>query len=145
MSDDPDDPVAVARRFLDAVAWSEHRTVWALLGREGRATVLRVATGRGMDEGLAGRLREGVASSTDEDLFLSDLVNGLRTDLAGTDIDDIELDLEPGPQEPGRARVLLVVPVPAALGVPGLPVGSVELAEDEGAWRVQRLVGRTAR
>jgi len=149
-ADGPDGSVsvgalAVARQFLEAVAWGEHRTVWDLLGREGRTAVLRVATRRGMDEALAARLRDGVASTAEEDDFLTDLINGLRADLAGTDLDELELDPEPGPQEPGRSRVLLIAPVAASLGVPGLPVGSVELAEDEGIWRVQRLVPRATR
>lgn len=142
---DPGDPFVVARQFLHAVAWGEHHTIWALLGREGRTAVLRVATARGMDEGLAARLRDGVATPSDQDVFLTDLVNGLRADLAGTDLDALEIETEPGPQEPGRARVVLVAPVAAALGVPGLPVGSVELADEEGSWLVQRLVPRIGR
>lgn len=141
----PGDPVVVARRFLNAVAWGEHSTIWTLLGREGRTAVLRVATGRGMDEALAARLRDGIASPGDEDVFLTDLVNGLRADLAGTDLDALEVEAEPGPQEDGRARVLLIAPVAASLGVPGLPVGSVELTVDEGTWVVQRLVPRLSR
>lgn len=141
----PGDPVVVARQFLNAVAWGEHHTIWELLGREGRTAVLRVATTRGMDEALAARLRDGVASPGDQDVFLTDLVNGLRADLTGTDLDALEVEAEPGPQEDGRARVLLVAPVAASLGVPGLPVGSVELAADGGTWLVQRLVPRLSR
>lgn len=141
----PGDPFVVARQFLDAVAWGEHHTIWELLGREGRTAVLRVATTRGMDEALAARLRDGVASPGDQDVFLTDLVNGLRADLAGTDLDALEIESEPGPQEPGRARVVLVAPVAASLGVPGLPVGSVELADEGGTWLVQRLVPRIGR
>lgn len=139
------DPVAVARRFLNAIAWGEHRTLWDMLDREGRTTVLRVATRRGMDEALAARLRDGVADATEGETFLADLVNGLRADFARTDLDDLEFDTEPGPQEPGRARVLLVSPVAATLGVPGLPVGSVELVEDGDSWLVARIVPRTTR
>lgn len=139
------DPVTVARQFIDAVAWGEHRTIWELLGREGRTAVLRVATARGMDEALAARLRDDVASENDREVFLTDLVNGLRADLAGTDLDALELETEPGPQEEGRARVILVAPVASSLGVPGLPVGSLEVAEEGGAWRVQRLVPRITR
>ena len=141
----PGDPVVVARRFLSAVAWGEHHTIWELLGREGRTAVLRVATTRGMDEALAARLRDGVASPGDQDVFLTDLVNGLRADLVGTDLDALEIEPEPGPEEDGRARVLLVAPVASSLGVPGLPVGSVELADDDGRWLVQRLVPRIKR
>lgn len=135
----------VARQFVTAVAWGEHRTVWDLLGHEGRTAIIRVATRRGMDDALAARLRDGIATATEEDVFLTDLINGMRADFASTDLDELHLEDEPGPQEPGRARVVLVAPVAAALGLPGLPVGSVELAEEDGGWRVQRVTARSTR
>lgn len=134
-----------AERFVHAVAWGEHRTVWDLLGREGRTTVLKVAVTRGMDDALAGRLRDGTATKGEEDLFLTDLVNGLRADLAGTNLDLLEYDFEPGPQEPGRAHVVISVPAPEVLAVPGLPVGLMELTEADGAWKVERLLPRASR
>ena len=129
---------------MDAVAWGEHRTVWDLLGKEGRKTVLRVATASGMDEALAGRLREGTASEAEESEFLADLVNGLRADLAGTDLDTLQYALDPEPAQGGRTRVQLSAPLPAILGE-GLPVGSVELSDDGGRWRVEALVPRLGR
>jgi hypothetical protein len=137
-------PVEAARAFIDAVAWGEHRTVWDLLGKDGRKTVLRVALASGMDDGLAGRLREGTASEAEESEFLADLVNGLRADLAGTDLDTLEYALDPEPAEGGRTRVKLTAPLPAILGE-GLPVGSVELSDDGGRWRVEALVPRLGR
>jgi hypothetical protein len=129
----------VAREFVDAVVWGEHRKVWALMGLEARTTVLKVASDRGMDEALVARLRDGTASDGERDEFLADLINGLRADLAGNDLDALEYEEDPEPMEPGRARVVILVPV--AIGFGGnLPVGSVELATEEAAWRIQRLV-----
>jgi len=138
-----------AREFVDAVVWGEHRKVWQLMGIEARTTVLKVASDRGMDEGLVARLREGTAGDAERDEFLMDLIAGLRADLAGNDLDALEYEEDAEPPEPGRARVVISVPV--AIGFGGnLPVGSVELAEEsstsgETEWRVQRLVPQVSK
>lgn len=144
---EPGEPKALdtARRFVDAVAWGEHRTVWDLLGSEGRTTVLRIAVNRGMSEALSARLRDGTTAQGEEHEFLTDLVNGLRADLAGTDLDSLIFDVEPGPVEPGRLHVMLSSPVHANLGVAGLPVGTIELVETDDGWRVERLLPRAMR
>ncbi len=98
-------PLETARAFVDAVVWGEHQKVWDLLGIEARTTVLKVASNRGMDEALVARLRDGTASPAERDEFLADLVNGLRADLAGNDLDALEYEEDPQPPEPGRARV----------------------------------------
>ncbi len=136
----PDD---TARAFVDAVIWGDHVRVWELLGIEGRTTVLRIAGDRGMDEALVARLRDGTAASAERDEFLADLVNGLRADLAGNDLDALQYELDSAPHEPGRARVVVLAPLPVALGGT-LPAASVELADEGGTWRVQRLVPLTS-
>lgn len=133
-----------AKAFVDAVAWGEHLKVWELLSEEGRQTVLRVGAARGMDDGLAARLRDGTAATAEQGEFLADLVSGLRADLAGNDLDALQAELDPESSEPGRARVLLVAPLPEALNLPGLPVASVDMAEEDGGWRVDRLIPRTS-
>ncbi|MGQ0520271.1 MAG: hypothetical protein ACT4PX_03845 [Actinomycetota bacterium] len=130
-----------ARTFIEAIAWGEHRKVWELLGPEGRKTVLRVAVRNGMDEALSARLRDGTAGASETEEFLAELLNGLRADLAGNDLDNLEYAEDPE-FEGDRVRVLLTAPVPPLLGPVGLPVGSVELAEHEGAWQVERLTPR---
>ncbi len=137
-----DDAVGVARQFIDAIAWGEHRKVWDLLSREGRNAVLRVATRRGMDEGLSARLRDSQAAKADEEVFLTDLVNGLRADLAGTDLDSLEFEIDPAPPEPDRTWIMLIAPMNATIGVPGLPVATAELTNVEGSWRVERISPR---
>ncbi len=138
-----------AREFVDAVVWGEHRKVWDLMGIEARTTVLKVASDRGMDEALVARLRDGTASDAERDEFLADLINGLRADLAGNDLDALEYEEDPTPQEPGRARVVVLVPVAVGFGG-NLPVASVELAMEsstngEAEWRIQRLVPQVSK
>lgn len=130
---------AVARRFIDAIAWGEHHTVWDLLSTGGRETVLRIAMTRGMDADLAARLGVGQAAAGERDEFLKDLVNGLRADLVGTDLDSLLYDEDSG-SAAQRATVVMSAPLVAALGAGrGLPVGSVELVRDGGGWRVERM------
>jgi len=134
--------LSTAREFVSAVAWGEHRKVWDLLGAEGRKTVLRVAVNHGMDEALAARLRDGTAAKSESDEFLAQLVNGLRADLQGNDLDALEYSPDPVP-EIGRARVVLVVPLPLGLADSGsgLPIGSLEMVESGGGeWLVERLL-----
>lgn len=130
----------VARAFVEAIVWGDHRQVWDLMGLEARTTVLKVAANRGMDEALVARLRDGTAADAERDEFLLDLVNGLRADLAGNDFDALEYELDAERPEPDRARVVVSVPLPLGLQGDNLPVGSVELATEGTEWRVQRLV-----
>ncbi len=140
-----DDALATARTFVDAVAWGEHHVVWDLLAEEARETVLRVAATRGMDQALALRLREGTAGSEERDEFLADLVNGLRADLAGNDLDALEYMADDHPAGPGRARVVMMMTLPEPLAAGGgLPIGTVELVADGGRWQVERIIPRLA-
>lgn len=134
-----EEAVTTARAFVDAVAWGDHTRVWELLGTAGRKTVLRIAVSNGMDDALAARLRDGTAVAAESEQFLGDLVNGLRADLRGNDLDALQYRPDPAP-EPGRFRVGLALPTHALLAPEGLPVGMVELSEDDGTWRVERLV-----
>lgn len=141
-------PETVAKTFVDAVAWGEHHLVWDLLSSDGRHVVLRVGAARGMDEELATRLGNGTASEVEHEEFLTDLVSGLRADLAGNDLDNLDaerIDDDSAPGEPGRARVLLVLPLPDILAIPGLPVAEVEMVQETGQWRVEKLLPRTSK
>lgn len=141
------DALETARAFIDAVTWGEHHRIWELLAEEGRVTVLRVAATRGMDQELATRLRDGAATAAEQEEFLADLLNGLRADLAGNDLDNLEYSIEAEPEPvQGRARVGLVAPLPEPLAIGGdLPVGSLEMVHENGGWRVERLVPQATR
>ena len=141
--------VETTREFVDAIIWGEHRKVWELLGLEARTLVLKVASDRGMDEGLVARLRDGTAATAERDEFLADLVNGLRADLSGNDLDALEYEEDPEPLEPGRVRVVISVPVAVGFGG-NLPVGSVELSTEASTmgdpeWRIERLVPQVSK
>lgn len=143
MNAEGDGPLDVARAFVTAIAWGEHRRVWDLLGSDARRTVLRVAVKRGMDETLAARLGDQTASAKESDAFLADLVNGLRADLAGTDLDSVGYQDDPIGPEGGQAWILLTSPMPEILGG-DVPVGTVALTDEGGRWRVERLSPRPA-
>ena len=134
--------VDVARSFVLAVAWGEHRTVWALLGIDARKTVLRVALARGMDDVLAGRLRDETAAPQEYDEFLTDLVNGLRADLAGADLDAPVFQVVEDAVDDGHAAVVLATATPAELarhGVDNLPVATIDLVFEEDGWKIARV------
>lgn len=135
-----DSPEKTAQNFVNAVAWGEHLRVWDLFSTEARETVLRVARNRGMDETLAARLRDDRASDSERDLFLADLVNGLRADLRGNDLDSVQYEPHPEPSDdPQRARVRAMVPAASPmLGAP-LPVASIDLVWERDQWRVVQL------
>lgn len=140
-------PVQVATAFVDAVAWGEHLELWKLFSSEAQHLVLRVAVTRGMDDRLAGRLRDGTATVSERDAFLGDLVNGLRTDLRGCDLDTLIYEADPGADtsDPNRAYLLLMTStVNPQLGPP-LPVASMELVREGSRWRVERLQPRVKR
>lgn len=135
------DATLVAQTFVEAIAWGEHRRVWDLLAPDGRKVVLRVAVKNGMDEALAARLRDGTAGPGETEDFLGELLNGLRADLAGNDLDSLEYVADDD-ASPDRVRVMMTAPVPPLLGPVGLPVGSIELARHDGQWLVERLTPR---
>lgn len=139
-----EEAVATARSFVDAVAWGEHLKVWELLGEEGRRTVLRVAVERGMSQALSLHLGNETATKAERDGFLTDLVNGLRADLAGTDLDALLYWSDPASAEPGRAWVVLSAPLPEILGGE-VPVGTLELSSKDGVWLVERVIPRPSR
>ncbi|MDQ4098131.1 MAG: hypothetical protein M3144_09720 [Actinomycetota bacterium] len=139
-----DAAVSTAQTFIDAVVWGDHEQVWKLLGAEGRTEVLEVATKRGMDEGLAARLGSDTASPSEKSEFLADLVNGLRSELAGNDLDRLTYELNAGESQADRASVVMHVPLHPLLGGT-LPVGTLYLAVESGQWRVERLIPLTSK
>jgi hypothetical protein len=133
-----------ARVFIDAVVWGDHAKVWQMLGAEGRTEVLDVATKRGMDEGLAARLGSGTASPAEMNEFLVDLVNGLRAELAGNDLDHLTYTLDEAESNGNRVAVIMHVPLHPLLGGT-LPVGTLYLAVESGDWKVERLIPLTSK
>ncbi len=140
----PDGAIKAAEQFIDAVVWGDHNLVWKLIGTDGRQEVLEVATKRGMDEGLATRLATDAGSPAETNEFLADLVNGLRSELSGNDLDRITYELEADESGVDRAVVKLHVPLHPLLGGT-LPIGTLFLVTEGGEWRVSRLVPLTSK
>jgi hypothetical protein len=139
-----DAALTTAQTFIEAVVWGDHDQVWTLIGAEGRTEVLDVAKRRGMDEGLAARLGSDAASPGEKSEFLVDLVNGLRSELAGNDLDRLTYELDTAESEGDRAAVVMYVPLHPLLGGT-LPVGTLYLAVESGTWRVERLIPLTSK
>jgi hypothetical protein len=97
-----------------------------------------------MDEGLAARLGAGTASPSEMNEFLVDLVNGLRSELAGNDLDHLTYQLDEAESEGDRAAVTMHVPLHPLLGGT-LPVGTLYLAVESGEWKVEKLIPLTSK
>ena len=134
-----DDAMPVAEDFIEAVVWGDHSKVWELIGTAGRSEVLEVATKRGMDEGMAARLAIDNGSPAETREFLTDLVNGLRSELAGNDLDHITYEVDQAQSEAGRAAIRMFVPLHQLLGGT-LPIGTLFLVPETDIWRVERLI-----
>jgi hypothetical protein len=139
-----DGAMKAAAQFIDAVVWGDHNIVWQLIGTEGRTEVLEVATKRGMDEGLAARLKGDTGSPAETNEFLADLVNGLRSELSGNDLDSITYELDEAETEGDKAVIKLHVPLHPLLGGT-LPIGTLFLTTEGGEWRVSRLIPLTSK
>lgn len=133
-----------ARRFLRAVVWGEHTTVWALLSRKGRSTALSVALGNGLDRVVAARIGDGRADPVELDEFLRSLLAGLRRDMRSVDVDNVTVA---GRSRPGAGGSVIVdLESPSSLpGTAGWPAGHLELSRGpDGDWVVDRLHPRLA-
>ncbi len=88
MMHDPE-VVTCAERFIQAIVWAEHTTLWDLLSVQGRSTALAVAMHNGLDRVVAGRIRDDLADPKERGLFLQQLVNGLRRDLRSVELTEL--------------------------------------------------------
>lgn len=132
----------VANRFLTAIYEGDSELIWDLFARAAREYVIT----RGMRRGMAAEPAQAILTGTADELergeFLGDLLAGLEKDLETVDLGRVVIADEVEVLEKGRARVRFlerfVVPVGPQLDP--LPVGSIEMVEERGAWRVERLV-----
>jgi hypothetical protein len=76
--------------------------------------------------------------------FLVDLVNGLRAELAGNDLDHLTYTLDEAESNGNRVAVIMHVPLHPLLGGT-LPVGTLYLAVESGDWKVERLIPLTSK
>ena len=134
----------VAAEWIDAIVWGDHPKVWALSGVEGRTELLDIGTKRGMDEGLASRISTDAASPSEMNEFLADLLNGLRAELAGNDLDNVTYEISEEETTPDRAAVKMFVPLVAYFGGT-LPIGTVYIVQEGADWKVAKLIPLTSK
>lgn len=145
-----------ARRFLDAVLWGKHLEVWAMLSTAARSTGIALAERKGLDAVVAARARAGTWTEAEADELLTDLVRGLRTDLAAVELAEIIVgeplldgDLSADDQPAGtRVKVPMSVPSllpPELTGGEGWAAGTIDMVRTPAGWFVDRLDARRVR
>lgn len=143
-STDPTNAVQVAairdtaRRFVQAILWSEHLTVWELLSPGGREHVLAAGERRGLDPLQAQRLRLGTSPMEERDAFLTGLIHGLRVDFSGVALEEAE------PVEPFQVgddgAVEVRLECPATFAAEGWSAGSLVVSPVDDGWKVDRVI-----
>lgn len=135
-------PLASAERFFLAVAQGDHRRLWELLSDDARAYVVNVAMERGLDFDVASRIRSGNASDEEVDDYLGNLLEGIRRDLRGVDLQRLAFESTAEAHAPMQVRVTYLVEMEAAIGDlrPAIPAGSLIMAYEDDDWKVDRLI-----
>ena len=133
------DPVEAARRFVEAIAWAEHTSVWALLSDAGRDVALSVALTNGLDRVVAARISDDVADPTERQAFLEQLLRGLRRDLRSVDL--AQLQVEPSATMHVDGTAIVEMSCPSTIpGTGDWAAGRLTLsAGPDGTWRIDRL------
>ncbi|HYR63571.1 MAG TPA: hypothetical protein VET24_13200 [Actinomycetota bacterium] len=139
-----DEPLKAAERFFQALAGDDARGLWDCFGEQARSYVLNVGLERGMDFDLNSRLRQGTATDQEFEEFMGDLLQGVRRDLRGVDIQRLAFESQVEPETTLRVRVTYLV----TLGEPGVgivtavPAGSLVMVLERDDWKVERIVPR---
>ena len=63
-------PEDAAERFIEAIVWGEHVTVWAMLSESGREHVLEAGSRRGLDPLQAQRIRQWTSPHDELDALM---------------------------------------------------------------------------
>lgn len=134
--------VEAAERFFAAVGEHDLRGFWEMMSDGARAYVLELALDRGMEFDLNSRLRQGTATDEEFDTYLDELLEGIKRDLRGLDLQRLAFEAAPEPEVPGKVRVTYSTRMDAMLGdvQPTLPAGSLMMTEEGGEWKVDRLI-----
>lgn len=129
--------VDAATRFISAIVWGEHTTVWELLSQTGREIVLEAGAQRGLDPMQAQRIRQGTCAHAELDSFLTGLLHGLRIDFSGVPLDEVEASPDVTALDHGRVDVALECP--ATFGDGRWSAGSLILSNDGNRWLIDRV------
>jgi len=131
------DPVSIAERFVQAIVWGEHVTVWAMMSDAGREHVLEAGSRRGLDPLQAQRIRQRTSPQDELDSFLTGLVHGLRVDFAAVPLDDVRATSQPILSNLDVVEVSLHCP--ATFGEGQWGAGSIVLSRSGDGWMVDRV------
>jgi hypothetical protein len=138
-----DSAQGAAAAFLTAIDQGEANAVWECFSTGARQFVIDRGIRRGLSPVAGASILDGTASPHFRDQFLEDLLAGLRRDLELVRLPLVEIGTV-SPLDDRRVRVIYLERFDVPLGPPlePLPVGSVELVEEDGGWRVERLIPR---
>ena len=131
------DPASVAERFVQAIVWGEHVTLWAMMSDVGREYVLEAGGRRGLDPLQAQRIRQNSSPQDEVDSFLTGLVHGLRVDFAAVSLDDVRATSQSVPTDLDVVEVPLHCP--ATFGDEQWAAGSILLSRSGDTWMVDRV------
>lgn len=131
------DPVSIAERFIEAIVWGEHFTVWEMLSDAGRELVLEAGGRRGLDPLQAQRIRQSTSPQDELDSFLTGLVHGLRVDFAAVPLGEVRAASQTIPPEANLIEVQLHCP--ATFGEGQWAAGSIVLSLSGDSWMVDRV------
>lgn len=132
-----DDVTATATRFIDAIVWGEHLTVWKLMSQDGREFVLDAGSRRGLDPMQAQRIRLGTSPQQELDAFLTGLIHGLRVDFAAVPLHEVKVDASAPAPDDEAVEVSLYCP--ANFGEGRWAAGSLVMSRVDGTWVVDRV------
>jgi hypothetical protein len=131
------DPASIAERFVQAIVWGEHLTVWAMMSEAGREYVLEAGARRGLDPLQAQRIRQNSSSQDEVDSFLTGLVHGLRVDFSAVPLDEVRAGSQP--IQVGADVVEVPLHCPATFGEGRWAAGSIMLSRSDDSWMVDRV------
>jgi len=131
------DPALIAERFVQAIVWGEHVTVWAMMSESGREHVLEAGARRGLDPSQAQRIRQGTSPPDELDSFLTGLVHGLRVDFSAVPLDDVRATSLSISTNVDVVEVSLHCP--ATFGEGRWSAGSIVLSRSGDSWMVDRV------
>ncbi len=131
------DPISTAERFVQAIVWGEHVTVWAMMSVAGREHVLEAGSRRGLDPLQAQRIRQGTSPPDELDSFLTGLVHGLRVDFSAVPLDDVRATPRSVPANLDVVEVSLHCP--ATFGEGRWSAGSIVLSRSGDSWMIDRI------
>jgi len=133
------DPMSIAERFIRAIAWGEHVTVWAMMSDAGREHVLEAGARRGLDPLQAQRLRQGTSAQDELDSFLTGLVHGLRVDFSAVPLDDVRATSQAAPADADADVVEVALHCAATFGEGQWGAGSIVLSRSADGWMIDRV------